>query len=188
MKQFRLPASHISHLTPRILHHVSGLTFFVLLITGCAGYQVGVQPLYRPDIHTVHVPIFQSDSYRRNLGEWLTEAVMKELEQSTPFKVVGTPLADSVLEGHIDYDRKRTLVENAADEPRDIEYSLNIHVRWTDQRGGLLMERTMGIPTTLLVAANTSLVPEVGQSIVTAEQEAVTRLAKQIVGQMELPW
>ena len=35
---------------------------------GCAQYQVGPQSLYAPDVTTVYVPIFESHSYRRYLG------------------------------------------------------------------------------------------------------------------------
>ena len=45
-----------------------------LSLAGCAGYQVGVRSLYRPDVYSVFVPVFESDSLRRNLGEQLTEA------------------------------------------------------------------------------------------------------------------
>src|SRR5437868_12374198 len=67
------------------------------LLLGCAGYQIGNRALYRPDIRTVHVPMIQSDSYRRYLGERLTEAVVKEIELRTPYKVVDADSADSVL-------------------------------------------------------------------------------------------
>ncbi len=50
-----------------------------LLVCGCAGYQVGQQALYRPDVQTVHVPIFESNSFRRNLGEQLAEAWRRRL-------------------------------------------------------------------------------------------------------------
>src|SRR6266481_1806454 len=74
---------------------------------GCAGYRFGAASLYPPDIQTVYVPVFESNSFRRNLGEWLTEAVCKEIELKTPYKVVGTPNADSVLTGKITSDTKR---------------------------------------------------------------------------------
>ena len=67
------------------------------LLAGCATYQVGSESLYAPDIATVYVPMIESDSYRRDLGERLTEAVIKEIELKTPYKVVGTPDADSIL-------------------------------------------------------------------------------------------
>ena len=36
---------------------------------GCACYRFGAATLYPPDIHTVYVPVFESDSFRRGLGE-----------------------------------------------------------------------------------------------------------------------
>ena len=53
----------------------------LLLLGGCAGYQIGNQSLYPQEIRTVYVPMFQSISFRRNLGERLTEAVVKEIEK-----------------------------------------------------------------------------------------------------------
>ena len=62
-----------------------------LLASGCAAYRFGAASLYPPDIQTVYVPVFESNSFRRNLSELLTEAVCKEIELKTPYKVVGTP-------------------------------------------------------------------------------------------------
>ena len=39
-----------------------------------------------------------------------------------------------------------------------------------------------------MVAATSSTLPEVGQSITSAQQEAIERLAVQIVELMEVPW
>ncbi|HEY6562999.1 MAG TPA: hypothetical protein VIY86_00755, partial [Pirellulaceae bacterium] len=58
-----------------------------LATCGCAGYYLGSPTLYRPDIATIQIPIFESDSYRRFLGERLTEAVVKQVELKTPYKV-----------------------------------------------------------------------------------------------------
>ena len=43
-------------------------------------------------------------------------------------------------------------------------------------------------PLLLNITQTASFVPEGGQSLATAHQEAIHRLAEQIVGQMELPW
>ena len=51
--------------------------------------------------------MFQSDSYRRGLAEQLTEAVCKEIEKRTNYKVVNNPNADSVLSG-ADSERSKT--------------------------------------------------------------------------------
>ena len=97
-------------------------------LTGCAGYFVGASTLYRPDIYTVHVPIFESDSYRSFLGERLTEAVVKQIELTTPYKVVADPFADSTLQGRVLYDNKYVILENRNDEPRDIEYKMGVEI------------------------------------------------------------
>src|SRR5262245_39169524 len=86
-------------------------------IGGCAPYRMGVDSLYACKIRTVYVPVFESNSYRRNLGERLTEAVQKEIEQRTPYKVVGSPDADSVLTGRIMAETKGASVRAPTDEP-----------------------------------------------------------------------
>src|SRR5437762_12651548 len=106
---------------------------------GCAGYQIGNRALYRPDIRTVHVPVIQSDSYRRYLGERLTEAVVKEIELRTPYKVVDAASADSVLTVRLVSDSKRVLANNRFSEPRDIETDFFIQTNWIDSRGDLIM-------------------------------------------------
>ncbi len=145
--------------------------------TGCAGYQIGNRSLYPAEVKTVHVPIFQSDSWRPDLGEWLTEAVVKEIELRTPYKVVHDPLADSVLTGRILWDNKRVVSENYNDEPRNLLYNAAVHVTWIDNGGRIL--------TQCVISASDHLVPEAGQSITTAEQTLIRELAAQIVSEME---
>src|SRR5436853_2429354 len=84
----------------------------LLFLPGCAGgWQFGNRSLYRPDIATVHVPVVQSDSYRRNLGERLTEMIVKEIELKTPYKVVDEASADSILAVKIASESKKVLSE-----------------------------------------------------------------------------
>ncbi|MCA9266965.1 MAG: hypothetical protein KDA41_00765 [Planctomycetales bacterium] len=157
---------------------------------GCAGYQIGTGSLYRPDVRTVHVPIFQSDSFRRQLGERLTEAVVKRIERVTPYKVVHTPYADSVLRGRVVSDRKSIITESAFDEGRDVEVNLRVEASWTDRNGNLLGgDFSQPVPAVLLSFSGSGhFLPEGGQSYATAQQDAIERLAKQIVEQMEAPW
>jgi hypothetical protein len=160
-------------------------------VAGCAGYHMGVRSLYAPDIETIFVPIFESNSFRPDLGERLTEAVIKEIEQKTPYKVVGNPDdADSVLSGRILSDEKRVLIENNNDAPRQLEAALVIEVRWVNRRGDLIRDPgAVPLPPPLLTMQETAaLVPEAGQSIATSQQEAIDNLATRIVEMMEIPW
>lgn len=168
-----------------------GLGFVLGATWGCAGYHIGTATLYRDDIRTVYVPVFQSTSFRRQLGEQLTEAVMKTIESQTPYKVVGDPTrADSILSGRIVGETKRVLVENPYDDPRELAMNLVVEVRWTDAQGNPLSETTtVPLPPELeTVTAEAPFVPEVGQSVGTAHLKAIRELAAQIVGMMETPW
>ena len=189
--QYPGPTTHHSPLTSSTLRSAFCLLHSAfLLFSGCAGYQLGQRSLYRPDIRTVHVPIVQSDSYRRYLGERLTEAVVKEVELKTPYKVVGADAADSVLNVRLVSDSKRVLSENRFDEPRDIETDFFLQVSWVDRRGDVIMSHDdiPAAPLMLNIGQSANFVPEGGQSLMTSHQEAIQRLAEQIVGQMELAW
>jgi hypothetical protein len=167
------------------------LALSLVSAVGCAGYHMGVRSLYAPDIETIFVPVFESNSFRPDLGERLTEAVIKEIEQKTPYKVVGNPDdADSVLSGRILSDEKRVLIENNNDAPRQLEAALAIEVRWANRRGDLIRAPgAVPLPPPLLTMQETAaLVPEAGQSIATSQQEAIDNLATRIVEMMEIPW
>ncbi len=166
------------------------ILFSFLILSGCASYRVGAGSLYAPDVATVYVPMIESASFRRDLGERLTEAVIKEIELKTPYKVVGTPDADSILSARLLGDTKHTVVENRNDDPRAIEHNLAAEVTWLNRRREpIRMPSTIPLPPELLpVGQTTTLVPEVGESTVTAQQQAIGRLAEQIVSTMEEPW
>ena len=162
----------------------------LILFSGCVGYQVGAGSLYAPDVATVYVPMIDSDSYRRDLGERLTEAVVKEIEEKTPYKVVNTPNADSILSARLITDTRRTLVENAFDDPRVSETEIRAEVTWLNRRRlPIGQPQALAMPPELLAMSQTSnLIPEAGQSVATAQQRAIDQLAQQIVATMEAPW
>ena len=161
-----------------------------ILCCGCAAYRFGTASLYPPDIHTVFVPMFESDSLRRNLSERLTEAVVKEIELKTPYKVVSEPDADSVLTGRILNDIKRVVVEDPYDQQRENEITIIAEVSWVNRRGDLIGSRgNVPIPEALVQLSGTGVaVPEFGQSIATGQQQAIDRMAEKIVSLMETPW
>ena len=158
---------------------------------GCFGYHLGARSLYSPDIQTVYVPVIVSNSYRRQLGEWLTEAVCKRIEEITPYKVVHYPDgADSQLTCRLMADTKRILMENPNDEPRQVEMAFQVSAEWVDRNGGQLGQPVnVPIPPSLNPIDQTAyLFPELGQSTTSAQMTDVKRMAEQIVSMMEAPW
>ncbi|MCR9292846.1 MAG: LPS assembly lipoprotein LptE [bacterium] len=166
------------------------LALLLLSPAGCAGYQLGNRSLYNPNIRTVYIPVVRNDTFRHELGVQLTEAIQKAVELRTPYKVVANPSADSTLTCRITTETKRTVTEAVTDEPRAVEALVTIELTWTDRRGNLLMENQI-VPLGELAfyfVEGVDFVPEAGQSMATAQHQAVERLADQIVGQMEVRW
>lgn len=159
----------------------------LLLSIGCAGYKIGTRNLYRNDVRTIHVPIIKSDSFRPELGVMLTEAVQKEIERRTPYKLTNVETADSVMTCRLTGDSKRVVGETITDEPRILQSVMNVEMSWTDRRGMVLVETRFLPPgeVTFYFSENTSFVPEAGQSMSTANLRLIERLANHIVDQME---
>jgi hypothetical protein len=164
----------------------------ILSSTGCIGlpYHVGTKSLFGEDVKTVYVPIFQSDNSRRDLAERLTEAVCKRIEARSPYKVVGRPSADSVLEGKVLLRQQTVSLYNNYADPRQKTGTLSVEVKWKDRR-----ERDLrhfdSIPWndgSGTVTATENFNPEYGHSELTMEQRQIDVIADQIVGMMENPW
>jgi hypothetical protein len=172
-----------------LIVRTSFFTCLFFAMAGCAGYHVGNASLFPPDIHTVFVPMFESDSFRHELGEQLTEAVCKEIEARGPMKVVGTPNADSVLTGRITTDTKHALFREPNNEARDIETGMVVQVSFADRRGNIVRDGQVPLPPEMIDINQTAhIIPEYGSSTVSAQQKIIKRLAKQIVDLMEAPW
>lgn len=152
-------------------------------LIGCRGYRFGNSTIFRPDIRTVHVPVFENDTFRRQLGQRLTESVIREIQSRTPYKLADRSTADSILQGRIVSEQKRVLGENQYDEPRDLQIEFMIEVNWTTIDGTPLMQRYL-----LKTNDTASFIPEAGQSMVTAQQQLIDDLAASIVNQMEAGW
>jgi hypothetical protein len=155
----------------------------ISLNVGCARYHLGNQFLYRSDIRTVHVMMFESDSYRRFIGQRLTEAVIKEIEVNTPLTITDPQIADSFIRGRLIRDSKVVVGENVDDEPRAILVGWLAEVDWVDRAGVPLMERQL-----VRIRQDAVFVPEGGQSMATTQQKIIELMARDVVSQMQTAW
>lgn len=178
-----------------ITGRTAAYTFLILTIacTGCASYRFGNSTLYATNVRTVYVPVVQSESFRTipavDIGERLTEAICKEIERRTPFKVVSTPSADSVLTARVVADTKRMVIESPTDQSRMVELNMQVLVTWADRGGAVLASGSVPMPAASVdVGQSAMLVPEYGRSFASTQQESLREMAQQIVGLMEEPW
>ena len=158
-----------------------------LMATGC-GYTVGND--FRQDIKTVAVPIFENKTNRRGIEFQLTEAVQKEITKRSRYRLAKGLEADTRLTGEIIGFRKDVLGETAQDDPRELQISLMVKVRWEDLRTGtLLAEQEMPLsPDQISLTSQAEFAPEIGQSLATAMDDSMHSLARKIVNLMETPW
>jgi len=160
------------------------------ILSGCATYQFGNASLFRPDVRTVYLPGVQNETFRHDLGVRLTEALVKEIELRTPYNVVESPTADSTLQCRIVNQTKSVLTETDTDDPRALDASILVRATWLGRNGELLMQNRILPPGEfeVIFGQDARFVPEAGQSIDTATQEAIEDLARRIVSQMEVRW
>lgn len=176
----------VQFIMQKFLSYLSSL-LCLAAISGC-GYTLGTPMV--PGVRTVHVAVFKSDSFRRNLDYLLTEAVQKEVRTRSGYRLDEAETADTILRGKIVEIRKNPLVENRFDDPREIQLMVGAEVTWMDRRSGqILQQQTFPLgPELSQHASNVSFAPEVGHSLATAQQESATRLAARIVDLMEAQW
>ena len=105
----------------------------MVFLCGCRSYNLGNQYLYRSDIRTVHVAMFESESFRLFLGQRLTESVVKQIELNTPYTISAPHIADSFVQGRLVRERKRPLSEDQYDDPNVLEIEYRVEVSWVDR-------------------------------------------------------
>ena len=168
-------------------HAHTTLIAAALLLSGC-GYTFG--PSNVQGVRTIHVPVFKTVGFRRNLDYMLTEAVQQEIRTRGGYRLADAATADTVLQGQIVDVRKNVLSETRFDDPRELQLMLGAQVSWIDRRSGRVLQQHV-FPLEQNLAQHSSQVsfaPEAGQSLATAQQEAVRRLASQIVDLTDMPW
>lgn len=167
-----------------------GCLLVALMVTGCAGYQFGPRAMFRPDIRTVHVPIVRNETFRHDLGVRMSEAIVRRIQDRTPYIVTGDPNADSVLTCRFVSAGKQGLTETETDELRAFDVTISVDASWVGRNGAVLMENRF-LPTgnlALTFGQQTRVVPEAGQSFEVEVQAAIDDLADRIVSQMEARW
>ena len=157
-------------------------------MSGCAtdpteGYTS--MSVYRDDVRTVAVPIFENDTYVRDVEFDLTDALIKEIESRTPYKVVNRSRADTILIGRIrEVDLDQLSKSRLTGLSEEVILSVTIDFRWQHQlTGKLLLDRGQFQGQGLFVPSQPS-----GEPIELGQFAAVQQLARDIVNEMQAPW
>ncbi len=151
-----------------------------ILATGCSYSR---ERPFRTDIHTIHVEMFHTKDFRRELEFRLTESIVKRIEMDTPYRISGKKGADAVLTGEILRVENRTLGDDFnTDLPREIASSIVIRYTMTDMRTGeILVDRPRFV-------YQASYIPPVGETFTHGMTRSMDGLAEVIVESMETSW
>lgn len=151
-------------------------------LTGC-GYSHG--GTFPKDVASIAVPIFENRTAYRDVEFDLAEALVKEIELRTPYKVVRTVDADTILAGVITVVDQRTLSRRALGGlPQEVEISITVNFEWKNQRTGDSLRDRKGFVT---VGRHVPAQP-VGEPFETARHEAAQQMARDIVSVMRENW
>lgn len=164
---------------------------------------------YNRNIRTVYVPIFKNKTFVRGIEFQLTEAVQKQIEAKTPWKVSNDcHAADSELIGTVVAMPKRVIFHNLLNEAREAEITLAAQVVWRDLKNDQVLSSATGplpdssetppmldelgppriVARPMIVQRSAAFIPELGETVTSAKKKAVDDLAEQIVSMMETPW
>lgn len=134
---------------------------------------------------TVSVPIFENRTYERDVSRLLTDAVIKEIQQSTPYRVTSASKADTVLRGSIRQVTLRELSKSVATGlSEEMVMQVTVDYEWIDMRTGKPIVARQGFAGSgVFIASRPQAEP-----IDLGGYNAVQQLASDIVGSMQVDW
>lgn len=153
--------------------------------SGGGGQGYRFDTTFDESIRTVAVPIFRNETTSRGLEVQLTESVMKQLQQRTPWRLAPADRADTTLVAVI----TDTALSVLSDDPQTglvQEQAVRITIRfeWRDNRSGdILVARD-----NYSAAAVFSPARNVGDRIEMGQRNAIEELAHDLVSELRSGW
>ncbi|MBN1795750.1 MAG: hypothetical protein JW804_03675 [Sedimentisphaerales bacterium] len=162
--------------------------FFVCIsigLVGCEGISgYSTESLYPDNVATVYVKMFENKTFERGIEYELTDALAKQIEASTPYKIVSSAdRADTILTGYIGPVGKSILsAERETGRPLEKEVLINATVSWKNLKtGDILLNAEQ-------VSASATYSEWQNQGFAYGSTLAANKLAKRIVEAMEKSW
>lgn len=160
----------------------------MLLGPGCAtdptqGYALA--SAHDETVRTVAVPIFQNPTFEHGLEVELTDAIIKEIQANTPWRVTTEGTANTVLTGSLTDHRLRRLSTNrGTGYVQELDVQLTVNFEWKDNRTGrTLVARRNFTASDTFIPAN-----PLGERLESGQHAAVQRLARDIVAELRSTW
>jgi hypothetical protein len=147
------------------------------LACGCRGYSPDT--LFRPDIRTVQIRVFDNKTFWHGREVALTRAVEDEIKLRTPLVLAAPGKADSILSGRLESLNLDTQVRSEDDNVLISRVNAVVSFRWVDRLTGADIVPPQTVHESVRVAWATE------------ENAAATlfqKVAQRVVEQMQAPW
>ncbi len=159
-----------------------------LLLPGCASNPTdgwSTASSFPSGYRTVAVPVFENPTYDRSVGYQLTDAVVKEIQQNTPYRVTSEAKADTVLRGTIREVRRRELSKSLATGlSEEMVLQVTVDYEWVDMKTGKPIVARQGFSSGgTFIASRPQAEP-----IDLGNYNVVQQLAGDIVASMQTNW
>jgi hypothetical protein len=159
-----------------------------LMLCGCGsdpskGWVIGTA--YNTDVKTVAIPVVQNDTFDREVGYLLTNALIREVETRTPWRVTSETVADTLLNVTITEVKLRALSQSRLTK-LDQEVAVQMTVDWDWERmdDSSTITGWEGMGTAGMFFPSNPL----GEPIELGRLESVELMARAIVDRMAESW
>ncbi len=160
-------------------HYLTALLLVFVAVCGC-GYSM--KSLMIRDIDTIYIPIFENETFRRDLEFGLTKELKDEVLSKTNLRIVDRDIADTVLSGVIEEVQETILTQNTADNIVENQITLSVDFKLIESSTGrILVEKEK-------VRRRAEFVISRGETILSAYEEVLADLAETIVNLIEEKW
>lgn len=136
-------------------------------------------------VRTIAVPVFDNTTYSHGLEVQLAEAIVKEVQRTTKWRVVSGRTADTTLSGSITASALKSLTTSSdTGLVMDQAVELTVEFEWRDSRSGEVLIARKGFKSIQ------SFVPArgTGERIELGQHGAVQELARSIVNELRSSW
>ena len=93
--------------------------------------------VWSTDVRTVAVSMFENSTFNRDFAFEFMDALIKEIEARTPYKVTARGRADTIVTGRIrSVDHRELSKSSLTGLSEEVTVSVTIDLTWTDFRTG----------------------------------------------------
>jgi hypothetical protein len=159
-----------------------------MLVTGCEtdpskGWVLGTT--YNTDIKTIAIPVVQNDTFDREVGYLLTNALIREVETRTPWRVTGETVADTLLDVTITDVKLRALSQSRLTKlDQEVAVQLTVDWNWERMDDSSTIAGWEGMGTAGMFFPSNPL----GEPIELGRLQSVELMARAIVDRMAESW